>query len=433
MSVRSFARYLGAGVRTVAAWDADPAIVPRPELQAALDTALTRATADEQHRFTVLLECVRPAGVADVEPRSPSVALVWRSDLEQVYQNAARLWTVDLDPERVDAHADTAIHALMLRWLVATPEPTVARRGHCRRIGGPDVERLRRVRQDLKAMDNAHGGGAAFPMAVAYLRREAAPLLDGEFTDATGRALLSAIAELVVDLGWMAYDAGDHVLGRAYMAQSLRLAHAAGERLLGGRVLCAMSHQALHIGQISVSVDLARAARTGAEHFAPPRAVAMFAAMEAMAHAAARDTSSCTAALRHAEAALSRAGDDAIAWLEFDEGGFLGHAARAQRYLKRGKACERLAAQAIETCLHEHGRTRAQRQAILAAAYVQQGKLDQAAATGEQVVKNAWRLNSRHVDEEIAGLVSVVERRNAAGTERFLTAAREYLVARSVR
>jgi hypothetical protein len=41
LSVRGFARYLGVGARTVAAWDAHgERIVPRPEMQAALDTAL---------------------------------------------------------------------------------------------------------------------------------------------------------------------------------------------------------------------------------------------------------------------------------------------------------------------------------------------------------------------------------------------------------
>lgn len=49
-----FARSLGVAVRTVAAWHADPAIVPRREMQRALDTALERVTPAEQRRFGVL-------------------------------------------------------------------------------------------------------------------------------------------------------------------------------------------------------------------------------------------------------------------------------------------------------------------------------------------------------------------------------------------
>jgi hypothetical protein len=54
MSVRGFATYLGAGVRTVAAWEAHD-VHPRPELRAALDTALARADGDARERFTAAL------------------------------------------------------------------------------------------------------------------------------------------------------------------------------------------------------------------------------------------------------------------------------------------------------------------------------------------------------------------------------------------
>lgn len=57
MSVRGFASYLGAGTRTVATWDArGTAVVPRPELQAALATALLHASDDAKARFDLLLE-----------------------------------------------------------------------------------------------------------------------------------------------------------------------------------------------------------------------------------------------------------------------------------------------------------------------------------------------------------------------------------------
>lgn len=55
MSVRSFARHLGVAVRTVSYWEsAGHAIKPRPDMQAILDTALESATAEVQHRFTLL-------------------------------------------------------------------------------------------------------------------------------------------------------------------------------------------------------------------------------------------------------------------------------------------------------------------------------------------------------------------------------------------
>ena len=106
------------------------------------------------------------------------------------------------------------------------------------------------MRRNLKAIDDARGGGAALPTAVKYLRREVAPLLRGRFTDPIGRALFSATADFTLGVGWMAYDAGRHGLAQRYMTQALRMSHAANDRAFGGRVLAAMSHQALHLGDV---------------------------------------------------------------------------------------------------------------------------------------------------------------------------------------
>jgi transcriptional regulator with XRE-family HTH domain len=52
MSVRDFAEHLGVNQRTISKWESGRATVrPRPELQAALDTALCRAPEDVAGRF----------------------------------------------------------------------------------------------------------------------------------------------------------------------------------------------------------------------------------------------------------------------------------------------------------------------------------------------------------------------------------------------
>ncbi len=360
--------------------------------------------------------------------------LSWTPNLAQALGEAVGLWgqePVDADGEAIDA---AAAREVALRWLTAPPDSSLPRRG-ARRVGQADVQRLRAVRRTLKAVDNAHGGGTALPMAVAYLRREVGPLVGGSYTDSTGRALLGAVAELTLDVGWMAYDSASHRWGARYMTQALRLSHAAGDRLFGGRVMAAMSHQALHLAEVRLAVDLARAAQLGAGQGAPPRARAMLAAMEAMAQAADQNPRGATAALTAAEKALTRAGsvDEEPDWLDFDEGGLWGHAARAYRYLDNGAACERHAARATALCQQSHGRTRAQRQAILATGQLRCGNVDQAADTGLAVVAAAWTLTSRHVDQEIASLARAVQRtgsRSATCTD-FLDQARVYLTTRT--
>jgi len=73
------------------------------------------------------------------------------------------------------------------------------------------------------------------------------------------------------------------------MAAALRLARRASNRLLGGRILAAMSHQAIYLGSKRQCIDFAQAARTLTRQIATPRVIAMEAAMEACAHAAAGD------------------------------------------------------------------------------------------------------------------------------------------------
>jgi len=52
LTVRSFAEYLGVSPRTVSKWEASGSSVrPRPELQAAFDTALARASDEQRGRF----------------------------------------------------------------------------------------------------------------------------------------------------------------------------------------------------------------------------------------------------------------------------------------------------------------------------------------------------------------------------------------------
>jgi 8-oxo-dGTP diphosphatase len=73
-----FADHLGVAVRTVAGWHADPSIVPRTEIQSALDTAYERSSASVQRRFGIL---TRPAASpVEAQALRVAVAVVTRGD-----------------------------------------------------------------------------------------------------------------------------------------------------------------------------------------------------------------------------------------------------------------------------------------------------------------------------------------------------------------
>jgi DNA-binding XRE family transcriptional regulator len=307
----------------------------------------------------------------------------------------------------------------------------VATRG-LRPVTAGDLSRLRGMRQHLKDIDNGHGGGAALPLAGWYLRHEIIPLLNGRGGEPAARSLIDVVAEVQQDVGWMAYDAQKQDLAAWHFKRALRLAHAAGNRLLSGRILAAMSHQAIHLGRLRQAIDFAQAARSLTRNVATPRTVAMLAAMEACAHAAAGDARQAEQALGEAERAVSLANDGRLEpeWLDFDEGGYWGHAARAYRDLGQLRKAEQCAALSIGLCLAGHSRTHAQRHAIQATAHLRMGDIDAAAATGEEVVRQAWNLTSGHVFADVANLVAAIEPFGTPVARDFLDHARELLEAR---
>jgi transcriptional regulator with XRE-family HTH domain len=301
-----------------------------------------------------------------------------------------------------------------------------------RKVTPGDVIRLRGMRAHLKAIDNAHGGGAALPMATGYLRHEVVPLLYARDSAPTARALIEVVAEVEHDIGWMAYDAGKQDLATGYFTKALRLANEARNRLLGGRILAAMSHQAVYLGNKRQAIDFARAARNVTRQVATPRVIAMEAAMEACAHAAAGDARQCHRALADAADAVAQLTSDGHdpEWLDFDEGGYWGHAARAYRDLGDLRKAEECAAKSVGLCLPEHSRTRAQRNTIQATAHLSMGELDAAAAAAERVVHEAWSLHSGHVFGELADLVAAIEPFGTTVASDFLDQAHELLAAR---
>jgi len=415
---------------------------PRTELDCADDELPELSGEDEDQPA----DPRAPAGLATPESRlardrwdAEVPGAQWPAHLDDARQSAVTLWDQDLVASKIDDQVATATTVVALRWLITPRDASASSDAGWRRVGLADVERLRSVRRRLKGLDNSSGGGAAFPMAVAYLRREVAPLLQGRYDEATGRALLAVTAELKLDVGWMAYDAGDQALASRYMTQALRLSHATDDRLFGGRVLAAMSHQALHLDRVALAVDLAQAARAGTKDVATPKATAMLATMEACAWARDGDANGCQAALGVGEQALSRSSsaDAEPDWLDFDEGGLWGHAARAHRDLARfretkqhARKAARYAERSISLCQASHGRTRAQRNAILATAHLQLGEVDAAAAVGTLIVVDAWQLHSNHVYGEVATLVDAIAPTSAHAAHDFLEQGRDLLVAR---
>ena len=408
MTNEAFAEHLGVVVRTVAYWRARPGTVPQPDVQAALDTVLAQAPEAVRAQFWLIL--------AEIERdrASPRSLLV-----------AASLWPADSELTLGPAHPESP-------WPSSETQP--AGSAHVARPVAPgDLARVRSVRAHLKAIDNAHGGGTALPMAIMYQRSEILPLLDGRDRSTISQRLIEAVAEYEHDVGWMAYDAGQQDVAERYFASALRRARAVGNRLLAGRILAAMSHRAIHLGHLQDAIELAQASRAVTAHIATPRAAASEAAMEACAHAAAGDARQSHGALDDAANAvtlITASGQPDPEWLDFDEGGFWGHAARAYRDLGELRQAEDAAQKSVALCLPGHSRTRAQRNAIRATAHLGKGELEAAIDAGEQVIHEAWSLQSGHVLGEVAQLAAAIASFKTPLASEFLDEAHDLLAAR---
>jgi tetratricopeptide (TPR) repeat protein len=393
MTNEAFAERLGVSVRTVAYWRQRPGSEPQPAWQEALDTLLAQSPEPARAQFRLIL-AEREQGGASLQPPL----------------TAPSLWPADDEGTRIVSLSET------------------------RMVTPGDLGRVRSMRAHLKAIDNAHGGGAALPMATTYLRAEVLPLLDARDRDPATGSLIDAVAEYEHDVGWMAYDAGQQDIAERYFASALRRAQGAGNRLLAGRILAAMSHQAIHLGRLQQAIELAQASRRVTAHIATPRALAMEAAMEACAHAAAGDARQSHRALDDAADAVSlitASGQPDPDWLDFDEGGFRGHAARVYRDLGELRQAEESAQKSVTLCLPGHSRTRAQRSTIHATAYLRTGELEAAVDAGEQVVHEAWSLHSAHVFGEIAQLAAAIAPFKSLAASEFLDQARELLASRA--
>jgi hypothetical protein len=410
MTTEAFAEHLGVAVRTVAYWRARPGSVPKPDMQAALDTVLVQAPEPVRALFWLII-AERERDPASVQPR-----LV-----------AASLWPADDEVTRGLAHPELA-------WLSSeVARPSASAHG-VRPVTPGDLARVRSMRAHLKAIDNAHGGGTALPLATVYLRAEILPLLDGREHDPPSQSLIEAAAEYEHDVGWMAYDAGQQDIAERHFASGLRSARAVGNRLLAGRILAAMSHQAIHLRRLQEAIELALASRSVTAHIATPRALAMEAAMEACAHAAAGDARQSHRALDDAANAvtlITAGGQSDPEWLDFDEGGFWGHAARAYRDLGELRQAEYAVQKSVALCLPGHSRTRAQRNTIRATAHLRRGELEAAVDAAVHVVREAWSLRSGHVFGEIAELAAAFAPFKTPVASEFLDQAHELLAARA--
>ncbi|MFD7901765.1 MFS transporter [Kitasatospora sp. NPDC059722] len=369
-------------------------------------------------------------GLGDTDP-APELGLAFPREVSEAVRSATDLWRVDLDLRRgpgggrwSDSLAGTfsvaAYATPVSRWLINPADGSVAREvpraaseSAPFRVGHSDAAKLREAAQEARRWDSKYGGGDwRSSMVPECLRVEAAPLLLASYSDAVGRALFGATAELTRLAGWMAFDTGQHEAAQRYYIQALRLARAAADVPLGGYVLASMSLQAGYRGFAEEAVDLAQAALERNRGLATARTMSFFHLVEARAQAKARNAAACATALGAAESALerARAGDPDPSWIDFYAYDRLAaDAAECFRDLGVPAKVRQFTREALAKPTEGFVRSHGLRLVVSAMAEAEAGNLDAAVAAGERAVEVAGRISSQRSREYVVEMLRRLE------------------------
>lgn len=260
---------------------------------------------------------------------------------------------------------------------------------------GSVAGRISATVRGITDLDFRFGGGHVRGMLLSYWKSEIMPELRRAHPASVRKEVFSAAADAAEVLGWSAYDDGRHGAAQRYFIQGLRLAHEAGDHLMGGQILSNLSHQANYLGRFDDAVKLARAAQSATMGKAAGTVESMFLAMEARALASVGDERGCIAALTQAERAFERrqvnSDPDWIGY--FDELELAGEAAHCFRDLGRPVETLRFAAQAIDP-IRTPPRTRSFISMVTAAGELRAGNADAALALATEAVNLAGCIKS---------------------------------------
>lgn len=203
--------------------------------------------------------------------------------------------------------------------------PEVSRPAVDGRVGSDVPEKLRQRTARLRRLDNVLGGGDTYRTYLGEYHATRSLLRRNSYTQETGRALLSVLAEQAQQAGWAAFDGGRHAEARGLYEASQKAAADAGDAALAGNALAFLAYQGLRGDrqdrQNAVQVAARSCATAGPD--AAPGVRALLYERLAWAHAVAGHADETERALDAARTALAEADGtpqpDWAAWVDETE------------------------------------------------------------------------------------------------------------------
>ncbi|WP_030616298.1 hypothetical protein [Streptomyces sclerotialus] len=362
----------------------------------------------------------RPVSLDDIGLSRPGTRRAPETPLSGFVERATALWRSDEQqrPHVLSAPALTGTSAVMPVWEWENPpEDSDVSRSGLTRVSMADIEMLRSARTHYEQMYRKAGGVATRARIVGFLNTEAAPLLRGSYTDATGRQLHRATGGLVAVAGICAYDSDAFGLAQRYFHQALRLAKASGDRGLGAYIIALLVNQSLFTREYRQAVAFAEAAlRAAGPHITPALAADLY-AMQAKAYARLGDGTGALSCIRRAEAAAERIRPGQ----EPDETGYvqpgLVNVQVAEALLSLGdlRAAREQATAAVDTPAHDRGRVH--RLAMLAHIELRQGETERAVASATQMAEQARGMESQRLRDRLRAVRELLAETGSSATD----------------
>lgn len=151
-------------------------------------------------------------------------------------------------------------------------------------VGSEEIDALEHSVEVFRAWDASRGGGLQRKAVVGQLN-EVGGMLAFRHPEHLQRRLWGVAANLAVLAGWMSHDVGLEPTAQKYFVIAAHAAREGGDRPRAGEALSRAARQMVHLGRPDEALDLMKLAMSGAGDQTLPRTRAMFATIEAWAHA----------------------------------------------------------------------------------------------------------------------------------------------------
>lgn len=259
--------------------------------------------------------------------------------------------------------------------------PELARPRSGSRVGSDAPQQLRERTARLRRLDDVLGGGDTYRVYLGEYEATKALLRDATYTEPTGRALLSVLAEQAQQAGWAAFDGGRHTDAAGLYEASHHAAVEARDAELAGNALAFLAYQNVN-GDRRAAIEVAARSCATAGPDAAPGVRALLYERLAWAYAVAGLADETERALDAARAALAEVDDapqlDWVAWVDETELRIM--TGRCWTELRRPLRAVPVLEAALAQYDDTHARDKSLYLSWLADSYLTAGEVEQAAA-----------------------------------------------------